>query len=146
MAESLAHVMMPKPWLTPHSMTEPFTSITRRKISYSARKRVRFWRRTYFGKFSSLVSQGEGLRSKQARLPGASSFSASVRSPPETAIFPSSDIDTSAVERRDCVADVVDVVFRERRVHRQQHEPAGHLLGVWTISTQAERRELVDGF
>src|SRR4029077_7224424 len=52
----------------------------RLKISYSARKRVRCWRRTYLGKFSSRTSTGSPLSSKIFATAGPTVFSCSVRS------------------------------------------------------------------
>src|SRR5579864_6873109 len=55
-ALSLAHVINPKPRLTPHSTIDPLTGMTFLNSSYSAISRVRCCRRTYFGKFSRRTS------------------------------------------------------------------------------------------
>src|SRR5262249_2845325 len=93
MADSLDQVMTPKPRLTPHSTMEPLTGRISLNSSYKAKKRVRFWRRTYLGKFSILTSQLSGLRSKQVKFRAPSSRSAEVRRPPATLIGSCSDID-----------------------------------------------------
>src|SRR5438552_4916727 len=63
-ALSLAHVIKPKPRLTPHSTIEPLTGMTLLNSSYSAIRRVRCWRRMYFGKFSIRTSTGSEEASK----------------------------------------------------------------------------------
>src|SRR5438094_3443374 len=70
-ALSLAQAMTPKPRNTPHSTIEPLMRRTRLKISYKARNRFRCWRRTYFGKFSSLSSilSGQLVKMRSMFLP-----------------------------------------------------------------------------
>src|SRR5258708_29284681 len=79
MALSFAHDITPKPLKTPHSTMDPLTGRASLKTSYIARKRFRCWRRTYFGKFSSLISVGSAQSSKIRAMSFPTSFSAAVR-------------------------------------------------------------------
>jgi hypothetical protein len=76
---NLHQLINPKPRNTPHSTIEPLIGKIILKISYSAKNRLRCWRRTYFGKFSSLCSVESEFCSKMLAIEFPTCNSAAVR-------------------------------------------------------------------
>ena len=128
-ALSLAQLMTPKPRKTPHSTTEPLAGIASLKISYSARKRFRCWRLTYFGKFSSRVSIESGHAVKMRSILPPISSSAAVRNffmRRQLQIAGSSSFEEPSYD----VRDVVHLIFCRFRTHRQRQDLSTDRVGV----------------